>query len=403
MKLPSGWTKSLLHHIAYVQTGLSKSEQRKGPSGKRPYLRVANVQDGYLDLTEIKEIDVPVGQLERFLLQKDDIVLTEGGDFDKLGRGCVWKGQIPECVHQNHIFAVRVLNKSLLIPQFLAYQMQSNYGRKYFLSCAKQTTNLASVNASQLKEFPVILPSYEVQKYIVEHLTTWDAAVEKMERLIGAKQHTKIALMLKLLVEDNSFKGYRKSWQPFHLGELFSERCETGHHNLPLLSITGESGIIFRDGGNRKDSSSEDKTNYLRICPGDIGYNTMRMWQGVSALSSLEGIVSPAYTVCTPKNGVDGQFMAYLFKVPRVINLFYRHSQGLTSDTWNLKFHNFAKIKVTIPDIEEQKAIVKVLSVCGEEIRLLKMNLEAIKKQKRGLMQKLLTGEWRVKTVGEVS
>jgi len=95
--------------------------------------------------------------------------------------------------------------------------------------------------------------------------------------------------------------------------------------------------------------------------------------------------------------------MAYLFKVPRVINLFYRHSQGLTSDTWNLKFHNFAKIKVTIPDIEEQKAIVKVLSVCGEEIRLLKMNLEAIKKQKRGLMQKLLTGEWRVKTVGEVS
>ena len=123
----------------------------------------------------------------------------------------------------------------------------------------------------------------------------------------------------------------------------------------------------------------------------------MRMWQGVSALSSLEGIVSPAYTICTPKKIVDGEFMAYLFKVPRIVNLFYRHSQGLTSDTWNLKYKHFKVIKVTVPDKEEQKAIARVLNVCDEELGLIKKGLAGLQKQKRGLMQKLLTGEWRVR------
>jgi type I restriction enzyme S subunit len=127
------------------------------------------------------------------------------------------------------------------------------------------------------------------------------------------------------------------------------------------------------------------------------------MWQGVSGFSSLEGIVSPAYTICTPNKKVDSEFMAYLFKLPETIHLFYRYSQGLTSDTWNLKFRHFKEIKVTIPEIEEQRAIAKVLKTCDEEIRLLRKKLEALKKQKRGLMQKIFTGKWRVKAAQEVT
>ncbi len=95
--------------------------------------------------------------------------------------------------------------------------------------------------------------------------------------------------------------------------------------------------------------------------------------------------------------------MAYLFKLPRTINLFYRHSQGLTSDTWNLKYKHFKQIKVTIPEIEEQKAIARILKACDEEISLLKNKLAGFQKQKRGLMQKLLTGEWRVRTGKEAA
>ena len=97
-----------------------------------PYLRVANVQDGYLDLTEIKTIELRSTEVERYKLYPGDVLVTEGGDFDKLGRGFLWNGEIPECVHQNHIFAIRA-HKDILMPEYLAYLIQSNYGKAYFL------------------------------------------------------------------------------------------------------------------------------------------------------------------------------------------------------------------------------------------------------------------------------
>ena len=123
----------------------------------------------------------------------------------------------------------------------------------------------------------------------------------------------------------------------------------------------------------------------------------MRMWQGVSGVSSLEGIVSPAYTICVPKNGVEVRFMGYLLKFSPIVHLFWRHSQGLVDDTLNLKFHNFAQVKVRIPALDEQRWIADVLCAADEEIDDLKEELSALKMQKRGLIQKLLTGALRVK------
>lgn len=234
-------------------------------------------------------------------------------------------------------------------------------------------------------------------------LSTWDTAINEIERLIAAKEDAKKGLMQQLLTGRNRLEEFNKQWREFHLGDLFVERTERGNDHLPLLSITRDEGVIPREDVDRKDTSSEDKSKYLRICPGDIGYNTMRMWQGVSALSPYEGIVSPAYTIVTPKEGVDGKFMAYLFKLPKVVHLFYRYSQGLTSDTWNLKFRHFREIKVTIPPIDEQKAIAAVLECCDTELSLLRKKLQAFRKQKRGLMQKLLTGEWLVRADKEVA
>lgn len=118
--------------------------------------------------------------MTRWLLQKKDVLFTEGGDFDKLGRGAVWKGQIPDCLHQNHVFAVRV-NQGLLDPYFLSYQAGSPYGKQYFLSCSKQTTNLASINSTQLKKFPVRLPSLLEQQEIVRILDDLLAREQKIK------------------------------------------------------------------------------------------------------------------------------------------------------------------------------------------------------------------------------
>jgi type I restriction enzyme S subunit len=185
-------------------------------------------------------------------------------------------------------------------------------------------------------------------------------------------------------------------WREWYLGELFTERAETGRQDLPLLSITGDRGVIPRERVDRRESSNTDRSKYLKIAPGDIGYNTMRMWQGMSALSTMEGIVSPAYTICVPGPDIHGPFAAYLFKVPSTIHLFHRYSQGLVKDTLSLKFPQFAKIRVTIPEIEEQRAIANVLCDVNREIELLDRLRDALDRRRGGVAALLLTGKLRL-------
>ena len=176
-----------------------------------------------------------------------------------------------------------------------------------------------------------------------------------------------------------------------------TERNETNRGDLPLLSITGDKGVIYQSESDKRDISNEDKSKYKRICPNDIGYNTMRMWQGRSALSELEGIVSPAYTIVIPKDNVDVRFMAMLIQQPRVVYGFWTHSQGLVSDTLNCKYPDFCQVKVTIPSKEEQAVIADCFVEIDKEIEIQKQKLSDLQEQKKGLMQVLLTGKRRIK------
>jgi len=127
--LPDGWQIAPLSQIAKVQTGVAKNSNLEGDAVSMPYLRVANVQDGRLDLREVKQIRVRSSDVSRCRLQVGDVLFTEGGDFDKLGRSVVWKGEIPECLHQNHIFAVRT-SADALDPYFLTYLAAAAHGRQ---------------------------------------------------------------------------------------------------------------------------------------------------------------------------------------------------------------------------------------------------------------------------------
>lgn len=183
------WARKPLSSVAFVQTGVAKNKSISKETGiiKVPYLRVANVQDGFLDLTEVKEIIIKSKDKERYSLQNGDVLLTEGGDFDKLGRGYVWQDEVPNCVHQNHVFAVRT-NKEILSPWFLSLVTRSNYGKQYFLRCAKKTSNLASINSSQLKEFRVLIPSMEEQKEIVNQYQKTAKTLNEIQTVFSNSQ-----------------------------------------------------------------------------------------------------------------------------------------------------------------------------------------------------------------------
>ncbi|MGW5877739.1 restriction endonuclease subunit S [Nocardiopsis terrae] len=157
-----------------------------------------------------------------------------------------------------------------------------------------------------------------------------------------------------------------EGWIAGTFGDFLVQRKEVGHAGDELLSVTSGRGVILQSESGRRDISSDDKSAYRRVLPGDIVYNTMRMWQGVSGASSYTGIVSPAYTVCAPSPDVDPIFLSYLIKHPGYVNSFLLMSQGLVSDTWNLRFSKFANVSVALPPLAEQQRIAEVLEALDE-------------------------------------
>ena len=154
--------------MAEVGSGVTLGKDVSGyKSVELPYLRVANVQDGHLDLSTIKTVRVPVDEVEDYRLEVGDVLMTEGGDIDKLGRGTIWEGQIETCLHQNHIFRIRT-NRQLLDPEFFSLVVESDIAKRYFNRVAKRTTNLASINKTQVRAFRFpVPPTTDEQRQII--------------------------------------------------------------------------------------------------------------------------------------------------------------------------------------------------------------------------------------------
>ena len=161
---PQAWPRHPLSAVAEVISGVAKGRKLEpGEAVELPYMRVANVKDGYLDLTEVKTIEIKRGEVEKLLIRPGDLLMTEGGDPDKLGRAALWTGELEACVHQNHVFKVRS-DRARLSPAYLRALAGSAYGKAYFLSVAKKTTGIASINKTQLSAFPVPLPPLALQR-----------------------------------------------------------------------------------------------------------------------------------------------------------------------------------------------------------------------------------------------
>ena len=199
-QVPHGWKLVALKRIAEIRGGLTLGKQYEGELVERPYLRVGNVQDGHLDLADVSVIELPASVAAGVELWPNDVLMTEGGDLDKLGRGHLWRGEIPGCLHQNHIFAVRCFSHKLK-PMFLAYATAAQYGRDYFEATGKKTTNLANTNATKVGQFPIPLPPLAEQEAICAHLDEKTAEVNRITATITAQIDTLIAYRKSLIHE----------------------------------------------------------------------------------------------------------------------------------------------------------------------------------------------------------
>ncbi|AJD07054.1 type I restriction/modification system, S subunit [Campylobacter lari RM16712] len=248
------------------------------------------------------------------------------------------------------------------------------------------------------KLFVCVPKDVKEQQKIADCLSSIDELINAESKKLKALKKYKKGLMQKLFPADGNtlpelrFPEFTDKWQNEKLGNIFTSRQDTGFAYLSLMSLTDESGLIPQKETNKKDNSNADKSKYLRVCKGDIVYNTMRMWQGRCAYCENEGIVSPAYTVCTPKDDCDGVFFYYYFKTYSLIQKFHANSQGLVSDTLNLRFDKFASIMINYPiKKEEQQKIADCLSSIDELINAESKKLKALEKYKKGLLQGLFS------------
>lgn len=259
----------------------------------------------------------------------------------------------------------------------------------------KGAKNDMKVSAENALKGMVSFPKKDEQEMISLYFSTLDHLITLHQRKLEKLQNMKKSCLQKMFPKDGAtvpkirFSEFQGDWEERTLGSCFDERLES----LPdgeLLSVTIGSGIKKFSELDRHDNSNTDKSKYKRVCIGDIAYNSMRMWQGASGRSPYEGIVSPAYTVVKPIGDIDTQFFAYMFKKKEIIHLFEINSQGLTSDTWNLKYPAFSKIVVRVPrNVEEQSRIARFLLELDELISCTEQEIEIAKRMKKGCLQKM--------------
>ena len=191
------WKKQALDSLADIVSGITKGRKTKEPQLiEVPYMAVSNVKDGYIDWTTVKTIQATQQEIEQYRLLPDDVLMTEGGDPDKLGRGAILKEPLQNCIHQNHIFRVR-LNESLILPAFFEEYLKHQKAKRYFLGCAKQTTGIASINMRQLKALPVLLPPLELQEQFAAFVEQTDKSKVAVHKALDEAQLLFDSLMQK--------------------------------------------------------------------------------------------------------------------------------------------------------------------------------------------------------------
>src|SRR5690554_3267482 len=295
-----------------------------------------------------------------------------------------------------------VSNKKFVNDEYIYYALDK-VSSKIRASASKQAVPI--VTKSKFCSFSIVLPPFFEQKKIVEILSTWDRAIEQTHRLIEAKKRLKKGLMQQLLTGRMRFPEFGRpvkepgetpvGWKRLRASEIFKNKSIKKHNHAPVLSVTQDQGVVLRSSLERKINMSFENTDtYKLVEPGDFVIS-LRSFQGGLEYSRLKGLVSPAYYVICSQKEICDDFYKHYFKSYRFIGHLAIAVIGIR-DGKQISFSDFSFMKIPYPSHKEQRKIAAVLNACDLEIKQLTKQESALKKQKQGLMQKLLTGEIRV-------
>ena len=379
------WPMRKIGDLFEVQLGKMLNEKAK-QGVLFPYLANFNVRWGTFDLSKLNEMSFSEKERKKFSLRTDDLIMCEGGE---IGRCAVWKRFDEPVYYQKALHRLRPLDRSIT-TQFVYYYMHF-IASKGELPKLVGETSIAHLTREKLLYLRVPVPPYPEQIAIAELLSTWDAAIEKTERLIAVKEKW-FSSLNQILISSRC-----EDWEHLQAQKIFKTVSEKRNDHEELLSVTQDRGVIPRTMLNGRVMSPEGSTEgYKLIKKGDFAIS-LRSFQGGIEYSEYQGLISPAYTVLRPSMKIHDEFYRHFFKSYLFIEKYLSIAVIGIRDGKQISIPDFITVKIPCPPIEEQKQIASILNTARQEIDLLKKQAEAIRKQKRGLMQKLLTGQWRVK------
>ena len=393
--LKSDWSNAKLYEIAEILTETA---------GKNQY-ETLSISAGIGFVNQAKKFGKELSgkQYEKYIvLRKGDFSYNKGNS-KAYPQGCIYRlNDREEAAVPNVFESFRIAKgcpeyyEQLFIAGFLNSQLYR------FINHGVRDDGLLNLTERDFYSCIVPVPPLEEQKKIADILSTQDKIIELCERKLEQLKRMKKYYLQKMFPKDGEeypeirFKGFTEAWEKRKLREVLKERTERAKGNEELLSVTISNGVIRQSDLDKKNIASEDKSNYKIVCKGDVPYNSMRMWQGAVGNSEYDGIVSPAYTVLVPTNEANDKFFMELFKKNSSLQIFQRWSQGLTSDTWNLKYPTLSSISFNLPLVEEQRKMAEYFQTFDDLITLNQRKCEEEKKKKKALQQLLLTGIVRV-------
>lgn len=384
------WEERKLSDLMSFSNGINAPKENYGKG--RKMISVMDILDEqpiqYASIRNSVEVDKEVELKNK--VENGDLVFVRSSEIsEEVG----WaKAYLEEEYALYSGFSIRGKKIKEFNPHFVELSLNS-VNRKQIERKAGGSTRF-NVSQTVMNSLEILMPKIEEQNKIDWIFKQLDDTIALHQRKLDLLKETKKGFLQKMFPKNGAkvpeirFPGFTKDWEERKLGDVFSERSERSSEG-ELISVTINSGVIKASELDRKDNSSDNKSNYKKVEVGDIAYNSMRMWQGASGYSSYEGILSPAYTVIIPKEGTDSKFFAYDFKRYDMIQTFKRNSQGLTSDTWNLKFPTLKLVKIMVPSIEEQKQIAAFFERLDNTIALHERELDLLKETKKGFLQKM--------------
>mgnify|MGYP001380032369 CR=1 FL=1 len=325
-----------------------------------------------------------------WIVETNDLLFAWAGVKGVSFGPTIWNG--PKGVLNQHIYRIRPkkgINKRWLYYALLEVTAEIEKKAHGF------KTSLVHVRKADITRARVSLPSEHEQEAVATALGHWDTAIQKTEQLIAAKERHFAATSHLLLTSRKRLNGFSMKWGLRRADEIFENISRKGHLNEPLLSVTQERGVIPRDMlEGRVSMPSGERDAFKLVEPGNFVIS-LRSFQGGLEHSNYRGLVSPAYTVLRELVEIDERFFRHYFKSADFIKRLSVAVIGIR-DGKQISFQDFCSIKLPFPPVDEQKAIALLLDEAEGEIGLLRDYTDALKAQKRGLMQKLLTGEWRL-------